>query len=265
MAPTSNSTSYRASSDRRRIGAMVLTVLAHLLLLWLLLRIAPRLTQPARDGALTTFDVSANPVASVAGSRTPTATRTARSGGAPPRAPRPTTPPAAALPPPPPPLRSPSEAPPVALPGLLPGGEALFAASGRVMSTRNADSGSGAGEGQGSSSGRDSGNVAGPGEGPGGQRLYDAELVRALPPGALAAYMPGGRIVEGWGMIACRMTASYAVENCRVLSESPMGSGFGSALRQASWQFRIRPPRIGRKAIEGTWVRIRYEFTIRND
>jgi protein TonB len=264
MAPTSNSTSYRASSDRRRIGAMVLTVLAHLLLLWLLLRIAPRLTQPARDGALTTFDVSANPVASVAGSRTPTATRTARSGGAPPRAPRPTTPPTAALPPPPP-LRSPSEAPPVPIPGLLPGGEELFAASGRVMSTRSADAGSGAGEGKGSATGSDRGNVAGPGEGPGGQRLYDAELVRALPPGALAAYMPGGKIVAGWGMIACRMTESYAVENCRVLSESPIGSGFGSALRQASWQFRIRPPRIGSQAVKDVWVRIRYTFTFKED
>jgi len=243
---------------------MVLTVLAHLLLLWLLLRIAPRLTSPpAENGALSTFDVSANPTASVAGSRTPTASRASRSGGAPPRAaaraPRPVTPPAAS--PPPPPLRSPSEAPPITLPGLLPGGEALFAASGRAMSTRNADAGSGAGEGRGSATGRDSGSVAGPGEGPGGQRLYDAELVRALPPGALAAYMPGGKLVAGWGMIACRMTKTYEVENCRVLSESPMGSGFGSALRQASWQFRIRPPRIGSQTVNGVWVRIRYKFT----
>jgi protein TonB len=243
---------------------MVLTILAHLLLLWLVLRIAPRLTQRAQDGTLTTFDVSQSPAASAAGSRTTATARAARSGGAPPRTPRQPAPPAAAMPPPPP-LRSPSEAPPITLPGLLPGGEALFAASGRAMSTRNADAGTGAGEGRGSATGSDSGNVAGPGEGPGGQRLYDAELIKALPPGALAAYMPGGRIIEGWGMIACRMTASYAVENCRVLSESPMGSGFGSALRQASWQFRIRPPRIGTKAVEGTWVRIRYEFTIRNN
>ena len=243
---------------------MVLTVLAHLLLLWLLLRIAPRLTQPARDGALTTFDVSENPVASVAGSRTTTAARAVRSGGAPPRASRAPTPPAAALPPPPP-LRSPSEAPPVTLPGLLPGGEALFAATGRVMSTRNADAGTGAGEGRGSATGSDSGNVAGPGEGPGGQRLYRAEWYRRPPRGALAAYLPRGAPAGGWGVIACRTIADYQVENCRVLSESPVGSGIGSAMRQAAWQFRVLPPRVGGKVLIGTWVSIRFDFTEKPD
>jgi len=243
---------------------MVLTVLAHLLLLWLLLRIAPRLTSPpAENGALSTFDVSANPTASVAGSRAPTASRASRSGGAPPRAaaraPRPVTPPAAS--PPPPPLRSPSEAPPITLPGLLPGGEALFAASGRAMSTRNADAGSGAGEGRGSATGRDSGSVAGPGEGPGGQRLYRADWYRRPPRGALAAYLPRGAPAGGWGLIACRTIADYQVENCRVLSESPIGSGIGSAMRQAAWQFRVLPPRIGGRAMIGTWVSIRFDFT----
>jgi protein TonB len=256
------SASYQAGSDRRRATSLTLTVIAHLLLLWLLLRLGPSFTAPpAKDGTLSTFDVSENATASVAGSRSPTRDRAARSGGAPRRQPRETPPAAAAVQPPPPPLRSPSEAPPVTLPGLLPGGDALFAASGRVMSTRNADSGSGAGEGQGSASGKDSGNVAGPGEGPGGQRLYRADWYRRPPRGALAAYLPRGAPAGGWGLIACRTIENYQVENCRVLSESPVGSGIGSAMRQAAWQFRVLPPRINGKPLIGTWVSIRFDFT----
>jgi protein TonB len=256
------SASYQAGSDRRRATSLLLTIIAHLLLLWLLLRLGPSLTSPtAKTGALSTFDVSRNATASVAGSRAPTASRAARSGGAPPRrAPQPATPPAASLPPPPP-LRSPSETPPITLPGLLPGGEALFAASGRAMSTRNADAGSSAGEGRGSATGRDSASVAGPGEGPGGQRLYNADWYRRPPRGALAAYLPHGAPAGGWGLIACRTIENYQVENCRVLSESPVGSGIGSAMRQAAWQFRVLPPRIGGKVMIGTWVSIRFDFT----
>ena len=148
---------------------------------------------------------------------------------------------------PPPPIQPHAPAPAVAL------SSDDFAASdiGKMAKGAGADEGAGT----------DSVAVYGPGEGPGGQRLYRAEWYRDPPSNALALYLPGGP-QPGWALIACRTAPGFKVENCRELDESPHGSGLARALRQAAWQFQVRPPRLGGKPLIGAWVSIRFDFTL---
>ena len=115
-------------------------------------------------------------------------------------------------------------------------------------------------------SGKDTaGTSIGPGEGPNGAPLYNAEWY-VEPTGAeLALYLPPGGPKPGWAMIMCQTAPNYRVENCRSMSESPPGSRLASALRQAAWQFKVRPPRRGGEALIGAWVRIRFDWLERGE
>lgn len=101
------------------------------------------------------------------------------------------------------------------------------------------------------------------GTGPGGVTLYAAEWYPRPPTDAeLGGYLPKRSIPEGaWAEVACKTIPGNRVENCQALGESPPGSGLASAIRQAGWQFRIRPPRIDGKPQVGTWVKVHIAFT----
>jgi hypothetical protein len=106
----------------------------------------------------------------------------------------------------------------------------------------------------------DSAAASGPGEGPGGVQLFEAEWYRRPSHAELASYLPGDAPAEGWGLVACKTVDEFRVENCQALGESPAGSGFARAVRLASWQFLVRPPRVNGKTMVGSWVRIRIDY-----
>jgi protein TonB len=241
------STSYTSSSDsresiRRRTIALSLTVVVHLLLLLMLLTLAGPQIFKKQDRDLNTFTVLPDQPAQKASGKV-TKEKKKSGGGAPPQ-PSPSPAPAATKPPPP--------------FNFVTVSKDVFASADISKLPAHKQ-----GEGEGTGTGKDSGAAYGPGEGPGGEQLFNAEWYREPPPGALALYLPGGAPANSWGEIACKTIENYHVENCRQLGESPVGSGISRAMRQAAWQFLVRPPRVGGKAIMGAWVRIHWEFTAR--
>lgn len=259
-APSSSSSRWAFIPERyreklRERGASItLTVIAHLLLAWLLFHLAPKLIEPQTSASLNTFSVS--PSDRDAGAPVPetrTATRKpAAAGGS--KAPVTQKQPDTPTPPTP---KQADTSPPTPWQW---GDKSLFE-GGNIASLPKGE-GKGVGSSNGDDRGQDSASAYGPGEGPGGQRLYNAEWYPRRPTNAeLNGYLRSAPPPGSWALIACKTIPDYRVENCRMLAESPIGSGLGRAMREAAWQFRVRAPRIGGKVMVGEWVRIRIDFT----
>ena len=108
--------------------------------------------------------------------------------------------------------------------------------------------------------GRSAGDSEKVGRGPHGEVLYAAEWARRPTDAELGGYLPRNA-PDGYGLIACRTAPENRVEDCVELENFPRGSRLASAVRQAAWQFRVRPPRKGGRAMVGEWVRIRIDYT----
>jgi protein TonB len=101
------------------------------------------------------------------------------------------------------------------------------------------------------------------GKGPNGESLYAAEWAREPTDAEIGGYWP--RNTSGWGLVACKTIPNDRVQDCIELDQSPRGSHLASAVRQAAWQFRVRPPRKGGRAMIGAWVRILIEMDVRTE
>jgi protein TonB len=97
------------------------------------------------------------------------------------------------------------------------------------------------------------------GRGPHGEVLYAAEWAREPTDAELSGYLPRNA-PEGSGLIACKTIPGNRVEDCVELANDPPGSHLASAVRQAAWQFRVRPPRKNGRPLVGSWVRIRIDY-----
>lgn len=241
---------------RRRATAVALALAAHLLIAWLLLRIVPPLFVPVAPPDSFTLlpdrPAGADTTPQEKARRAPARTRAA-ARATPSRTPPPPPRPEAVAPPPTPPVETRD-------PMLrLFGRKDLFEAGDVSRMRRDPGEGTAVAEADG---GGDSAAPYGPGEGPGGKRLYAAEWQVEPTDSQLSPYVRPNAPRPGWGIVACQTVDGYRVENCRQIGESPVGSGYAAAVRQAAWQFRVRPPRVGGKSMVGAWVRIRIDYTI---
>lgn len=97
------------------------------------------------------------------------------------------------------------------------------------------------------------------GAGPHGEVLYAAEWARRPTDAELSGYLPPNA-PEGFGLVACRTIPGDRVDDCIELDQQPHGSHLASAVRQAAWQFRVRPPRKNGVPLVGSWVRIEIDY-----
>jgi protein TonB len=96
------------------------------------------------------------------------------------------------------------------------------------------------------------------GRAPNGDVLYAAEWARHPTNAKLGGYLPRDA-PDGFGLVACKTIPGDRVEDCEELDQTP-GSGLARAVRQAAWQFRVRPPRKNGRPLIGSWVRIEIDY-----
>lgn len=237
---------------RRRLTAVALALAVEALLVLVLLALNGRPDPKAPKRPPLSFDLI--PAPEKQGGPAPEA---AKEKAAPPRAARRAdtpAPPRVTPPPPPPPLPSQPAPAKELFPDLIRLDNDQFKAA--DIAGLKAPPGA-----AGKDTSKDSAAIYGPGAGPGGEPLYNADWVREPTDAELNFYLPPVR-QSGWALIACKTAPRNRVENCRTMGESPIGSGLSRGFREAAWQFRIYPPRIGGKPLIGVWVRIYYELKV---
>ena len=236
---------YGSQTARSRITAGLLALAAGIGLFLLLLTMGVLPDRLVESNVLATFDVRP---------KADTDTRSAPKAAAPATPTPRTVVPPPVLVPPPPPVTFPPE--------MIILSRQDFAAADVAKIARSPNTGGGT---DGAARTADSGTGDAVGTGPDGQPMYNAQWYREPTRAEMATYMPKRRLGgDAWGLIVCRTIERYRVDDCHELGESP-GSGISGAMRQAAWQFLIRPPRKGGQPMIGAWVRIRFDISEREE
>src|SRR5690606_9376424 len=106
-------------------------------------------------------------------------------------------------------------------------------------------------------SGTGSGSGAGPGSGARARLLRgpgNDQIARVYPRAALAARQAGR------GVITCEVRLDTRLENCRLVSETPSGQGFGQAALASAGEFRFRPPTVDGRPLGGQEITVGVDF-----
>ncbi|PTW49087.1 protein TonB [Sphingomonas faeni] len=240
-------------STRRRSAALVLTVIAHILIILLLARLAPSLpTSRLASPTATTFQMLPDRGIPAPAQHTPSVVKARpASRGHPSRTP---TPPLVLKE-----TKAPSPAPSgkLTLPIELLGGDELFKAADVAKLPKHPEDQLAKVEKEiPPPPKKKSSSVYGPGAGPNGAPVYEmVDWYRAPTQAEMDGYMPR-RSPGSWGRVTCLTAPNYHVENCRTDGEYPLGSGMARAMRQAAWQFRVLPPKKDGKPMIGVWMHI---------
>lgn len=244
--------SYFSSSDpdhadrRRRIVSLAITIVIHVLLLLMLTTLAPTVVKMGDRGRqLLSFNLAPDEQEETTQSKSNSKTRQTHT----------TAPPTAVIPPPKIELHNPV-APWVLTPGLEKFDVRQVPQTQQTAQSQSQSDASASDEANG-----DSDSDRPIAYGSGGQPLYAAQWYREPTHAELNYYLKNVRAGSGYGQIACQTVARYHVDHCEEMGETPPGSGFARAVREAAWQFLVLPPRIGGRMQVGAWVQIRITYT----
>jgi TonB family protein len=96
-----------------------------------------------------------------------------------------------------------------------------------------------------------------------GAVIADPEWERQPDAGAISRRYPERALergVSGRALLECAVAGSGALQDCRVVSETPKEQGFGDAALAMAWDFKMKPRTVAGEPVEGAHVRIPIRF-----